>query len=77
MPFRDLLPMVVEMSKQKAQTMLRDIGVAQLAQADPKKPDVRSAIAGLERQAGREEEPEQISQSLDAVRGMFRGMKEV
>ena len=77
MPFRHLLPMVAEMSRQKAQTMLRDIDVTRLAQANPKDSGVRTAITNLQRQAGREEEPEPISQSLDAVRGMLRGMEEV
>ena len=77
MPFRHLLPMVAEMQKHKAQMMLREISIARLSQASPKDSDVRTAITDLERQAGREEEPEPISQSLDAVRGMLRGMEEV
>ena len=77
MPFRHLLPMVDEMRRHKAQAMLRDIGVARLAQADPKDLTVASALAGLERQAGREGSPATESQSLDQVRSMFRGMEEV
>ena len=77
MPFRHLLPMVDEMSRHKAQAMLREIGVARLAQADPKNSAVRGALTDLECQAGREQEPIPISQSLVQVRAMFRGMEEV
>ena len=77
MPFRHLLPMVAEMAKQKAQATLREISVARLAQADPKDANVRSAIADLERQAGREQGLASAAQSLDQVRSMFRGMEEV
>ena len=76
MPFRHLLPMVDEMVKQRAQAMLREIGVARLAQADPKDSAVRDAIADLERQAGREQSSAPVTQSLDQVRAMFRGMEE-
>ena len=76
MPFRHLLPMVEEMSRHKAQAMLREIGVARMAQADPKEEVVRAAIAGLERQAGRDV-PAPASQGLDQVRAMLQGMEEV
>ena len=77
MPFRHLLPMVDEMSRHKAQAMLREIGIARLSQGDPKDSTVRDALVDLERQAGREQEPAPISQSLDQVRAIFRGMEEV
>ena len=76
MPFRHLLPMVAEMSRHKAQAMLRDIGVARLAQADPKAPEVHTAIADIERLAGRDA-PAPASQGLDQVRAMLQGMEEV
>ena len=76
MPFRHLLPMVDEMSRQKANAMLREIGIARLSQADPKDSAVRDAIADLERQAGREQSSAPVTQSLDHVRAMFRGMEE-
>ena len=77
MPFRHLLPMIDEMSLHKAQAMLREIGVARLAQADPKDSTVRDAIAALERQAGREQSTLPVTQSIDQVRTMFSGMEEV
>ena len=77
MQFRDLLPMLAEMQKHRAQMILREISIVRLSQADRKDFNARAAITDLERQAGRDEEPEQISQSLDAVRSMFRGMEEV
>ena len=76
MPFRHLLPMVAEMSRHKAQAMLREIGSARLAEADPKAMEVRNAIADIERQAGRDA-PAPVSQGLDQVRAMLRGMEEV
>ena len=77
MPFRHLLPMVNEMSRHKAQAMLREIGIARLSQIDPKDSAVRDTLVDLERQAGLEQEPAPISQSLDQVRSMFHGMEEV
>ena len=77
MPFRHLLPMVDEMLRHKAQAMLREIGVARLSQADAKDSAVRDAIADLGRQAGRDQSSAPVTQSLDQVRAMFRGMEEV
>ena len=76
MPFRHLLPMVDEMARQKAQAMLRAIGVARLAQADHKDSAVRAAMADLERQAGRDA-PAPVTQSLESVRDIMAGMGEV
>ena len=76
MPFRHLMPMVAEMSRHKAQEMLRVIGSARLAQADPKDTEVRNAIAAVERQAGHDA-PAEASQGLDQVRAMLQGMEEV
>ena len=76
MPFRHLLPMVDELSRHKAQAMLRDIGVARLAQADAKDSAVRAAVADLERQAGYDT-PAPVTQSLDQVRSMMPGIEEV
>ena len=76
MPFRHLMPMVAEMSRHKAQAMLREIGAGRLAQADPKNSDVRTAIADIERRAGRDA-PAPDTQTLDQVRSMMAGMEEV
>ena len=76
MPFRHLLPMVDEMVRHKAQTMLNAVNVARLAQADPKDFNVRAAIADLERQAGRDT-PAPVTQSLESVRAIMGGMEEV
>ena len=77
MPFRHLMPMGDEMSRQRAQAMLREIGVARLSQADPKDSAVREAMADLGRQAGRDQSSAPVTQSLDQVRSMLRGMSEV
>ena len=76
MPFRHLMPMVDEMSRHRAQAMLRVIGAARLAQADPTATEVRTAVAGIERQAGRDAPPP-VDQGLDQVRAMLQGMEEV
>ena len=76
MPFRHLLPLVDEMARQKAQAMLNAVSVARLAQADPKDSSVRSAIADIERQAGRDT-PAPVTQSLESVRAMMTGAQEV
>ena len=77
MPFRYLLPMVDEMKKHRAQSMLREIGVARLSQADPNNSEVRTSIAALESQSGQGQGLLPISQSIDQVRSIFRGMEEV
>ena len=76
MPFRHLLPLVDEMGRQKARAMLSAVSVARLAQADAKDSSVRSAIADLERQAGRDT-PAPATQSLESLRSMMTGMQEV
>ena len=76
MPFRHLLPMVDEMARQKARTMLSAVKVGRLAQADSKDSSARAAIADLERQAGHDT-PAPVTQSLDSVRAMMTGAQEV